>query len=180
MWTNRKKITIITRHASNQKSAGVFTRKRGFNQANHRFSELMDTVSKKKRSEMMRAVRSKNSKMEIAFRKELSKLKLRYRTNVSRLPSSPDIVFTRDKLAVFLDSCFWHGCRWHGSTPSSNKRFWIQKIEANKKRDKRVRLKYRQMGWKVLRFWEHTLKKNTTKAVDKIALFLGEQKYAQN
>ena len=128
----------------------------------------MDIHSKRKRSEMMRAVKNKDSKMEIAFRRRLSKLKLRYRTNVSRLPSSPDVAFIGHKLVIFLDSCFWHGCRWHGSMPSSNRKFWGDKLAANKKRDKRVKLKYKRMGWKVLRFWEHTLRKNPVKAIDKI------------
>ncbi len=135
----------------------------------------MDIHSKRKRSQIMQAVKSRDSKMEIAFRRQLSKLKLRYRTNVSRLPSSPDIAFIGRKLVIFLDSCFWHGCRWHGSMPSSNRKFWADKIAANKKRDKRVRLKYKRMGWKVLRFWEHTLKKNPVKAIEKIRELLDEK-----
>jgi len=139
----------------------------------------MDIYSKRKRSEIMRAVRNRDSKMEIAFRKELSKLRLRYRTNVSSLPSSPDIAFVRHKLAVFLDSCFWHGCKWHGSMPSTNKQFWAKKIAANRNRDKKVKLRYKKMGWKVIRVWEHELKRDSREAADKIIGILRLDKYGE-
>ena len=113
---------------------------------------MADTVSKKKRSEIMRAVKSKDSKMELAVRKILRKKELHYRKNVRGLPGTPDIAFVEKKLVIFLDSCFWHGCRWHGSIPASNKKFWLKKIRENKKRDKITNLKYKRMGWEVLRF----------------------------
>lgn len=106
--------------------------------------------------------------MEMALRKELSQRKLRYRTNVARLPGKPDIAFTAKRLVIFLDSCFWHGCRWHGSMPSSNKRFWSKKIQRNKERDKSVNIKYKKMGWHILRFWEHELKRDPSEAISKI------------
>lgn len=123
------------------------------------FNFMADTVSKKKRSEIMRLVKSKGSKMELAVRKILDKRKLRYKKNVRGLPGTPDIAFPDKKLVVFLDSCFWHGCRWHGSIPTSNRKFWLKKIQDNKKRDRATNLKYKRMSWKVFRFWEHDLKK---------------------
>ena len=72
---------------------------------------MADTVSKKRRSEIMRAVKSKDSKMELAVRKILNQKKLRYKKNVRGLPGTPDIAFPDRKLGIFLDSCFWHGCK---------------------------------------------------------------------
>jgi len=120
---------------------------------------MADTVSKKKRSEIMRAVKSKDSKMELSLRKILNKKGLHYRKNVRGLPGTPDIALVDKKLVIFLDSCFWHGCRWHGSIPASNKKFWLKKLQDNKKRDKVTNLKYKRTGWKVLRIWEHQLNK---------------------
>lgn len=125
----------------------------------------MDTVSKKKRSEIMARVKSKGSQMERSLMRELSKAKLRYRKHVSGLPGTPDIVFRNKKLVIFLDSCFWHGCRWHGTTPSTNTKFWSDKIAANKNRDRKVNREYKKMGWKVLRFWGHNIKNDLTKIV---------------
>lgn len=128
----------------------------------------MDTISKKKRSEIMRAIRSKDSKMELALRQALDKLKIKYRKNVSGLPGKPDIVFDRKRVALFLDSCFWHGCGKHCRLPSSNKKYWASKIRNNKTRDRLVSKKYGSMGWKVLRFWEHDLSRSPEKILNKI------------
>lgn len=128
----------------------------------------MDIFSKKKRSEIMSKVKSKDSKIELSLRKALSEMKIRYRKHVPNLPGKPDIAFIGEKTVVFLDSCFWHGCRWHGSIPASNKKFWQAKIERNKVRDKIVNREYKKMGWKVLRIWEHQLKDGGEKSVFKI------------
>jgi len=128
----------------------------------------MDTVSKEKRSETMRAVKSKNSNMELFVRRELYKRGYRYRANVSKLFGKPDIVFRKRKLVIFLDSCFWHGCRYHCRMPASNRTYWKAKIERNRKRDKEVFGYYKKDGWKVLRFWEHKIKKSPEKVMEKI------------
>lgn len=132
----------------------------------------MDTVSKEKRSETMRAVKGKDTKMEIAFRKLLWKSGVRYRKNVSGLTGKPDIAFKGKKLVVFLDSCFWHGCKQHCRLPASNREYWLAKIKANRERDGVVRKKYEDMGWSIFRFWEHDLKHFPEKAVTKIVLAL--------
>lgn len=100
--------------------------------------------------------------------RELSKIGLRYKKHASKLPGTPDIAFSKNKLVVFLDSCFWHGCRWHGSKPSTNVKYWRDKISVNKKRDKNVNLEYKTMGWKVLRYWEHQIKRNKQEIVSQI------------
>lgn len=132
----------------------------------------MDRVTKAKRSAIMSRVRGKNSQMEVLARKALSQRGLRYRKNVSYLLGKPDVAFIGKKVVIFWDSCFWHGCRRHGSIPLTNREFWINKIDRNKKRDKIVNAGYKRKGWKVLRFWEHDLKKDPISAVDKIMTFL--------
>jgi DNA mismatch endonuclease (patch repair protein) len=73
------------------------------------------------------------------------------------LPGKPDFVFRRPRLAVFVDGCFWHGCRAHCRMPKSRVKFWTNKISRNKVRDAEVGRMLRCAGWRVLRFWEHSL-----------------------
>ncbi len=117
----------------------------------------MDTVSPRKRSEVMRAVRSKETKLEVAFRKAMWRRGFRYRKNPTKLFGKPDLSNRSEKTVVFVDSCFWHGCSRHCRFPSSNKKYWREKIRRNQERDKRVTQYYRTEGWKVYRLWEHQL-----------------------
>ena len=73
------------------------------------------------------------------------------------LPGKPDFVFRREHLAVFVDGCFWHGCRWHCRMPKSRQSYWKPKIKRNKTRDKAIRGMLQQAGWRVHRIWEHSL-----------------------
>ncbi len=75
----------------------------------------------------------------------------------SQLTVRPDFVFPKLRLAVFVDGCFWHGCRLHGTKPRNNAAFWRKKFAANKARDRLVTRTLRQNGWRVLRIWEHEL-----------------------
>ncbi len=129
---------------------------------------MADKVSKQKRSEIMSAIKSKDSAMETNLRKELSSLGLRYRKNVKHLEGKPDIAFIGKKVVIFLDSCFWHGCRWHCRIPQANRSYWQKKIERNKKRDKEINKIYKEKDWEVLRFWEHQIKKDPRKAIEMI------------
>lgn len=129
---------------------------------------MADTVSKKKRSEIMSKVRSKDSKIEVDFRKAIWKAGFRYRKNPTKYFGKPDIVLPKHRTAIFIDSCFWHGCKRHCRLPSARKKYWITKIERNKERDKEVNRHYRKIGWKVVRVWEHKILNDTQKAVEKI------------
>lgn len=131
----------------------------------------MDTVSKKKRSEIMSAIKGKDTKMEVAFRRALWEKGFRYRKNSSKYFGKPDIVLKKHKTVIFLDSCFWHGCKKHLRLPATRKKYWREKIERNKKRDKEVSRYYKKIGWRVFRFWEHEIKKNSEKAVGKVTIF---------
>jgi len=75
------------------------------------------------------------------------------------LPGKPDFVFRREHVAVFVDGCFWHGCRWHCRMPKSRQNYWKPKITRNKTRDKAIRGMLQQAGWCVHRIWEHSLDK---------------------
>jgi len=120
---------------------------------------MMDIFSKKKRSEIMSKVKNKDSKIEVEFRKKLWKAGFRYRKNSAKYFGKPDIVLPKYKTVIFIDSCFWHGCKKHGTIPDTRKDFWSAKIERNKTRDKEVSRYYKKEKWKIFRIWEHDLKK---------------------
>ena len=126
----------------------------------------MDTVSKTRRSEIMRKVKSKETRLEKLLRNSLWRDGIRYKKNNSSYFGKPDLIVGRRKLILFIDSCFWHGCKEHLRMPHSNKDYWENKIKRNKKRDVVVNNHYKNTDWKVLRIWEHELK--TQKMVDKL------------
>lgn len=126
---------------------------------------MTDVFSKSKRSAVMSSVRSKGSKIELQLAHVLRHLGIRYRRHSRTLPGKPDFYFPRRMAVLFVDSCFWHGCRYHGSKPKSNRAFWAAKIAKNKKRDRVVDLAYKKMGWRVIRVWEHHLGSNIDKKV---------------
>src|SRR5712691_8605397 len=76
-----------------------------------------------------------------------------------RLVGNPDFVFRAERLAVFVDGCFWHGCPAHGRNPSSNRSYWLPKLRRNRQRDLEATRELRRLGWRVLRVWEHDLRK---------------------
>ncbi|NQU83164.1 MAG: very short patch repair endonuclease [Parcubacteria group bacterium] len=133
---------------------------------------MADTVSKKKRSEIMSSVRSKDSKIEIKFRKAIWERGFRYRKNPTNYFGKPDIVLKKHKTAIFIDSCFWHGCKKHCRLPATRKKYWIEKIERNKKRDKEVNRYYKKIDWRVIRIWEHEILKDFDKTMRKTEKFL--------
>jgi DNA mismatch endonuclease (patch repair protein) len=119
----------------------------------------MDTLSPIQRSRVMSLIKQRDTKLEKQFRIALWATGVRYRKNV-RMYGTPDIVIRKVRLLIFLDSCFWHGCRHHCRMPKSNVEFWSKKIGKNRERDRAVTRFYRAGGWTVLRFWEHSLAKN--------------------
>jgi DNA mismatch endonuclease (patch repair protein) len=107
----------------------------------------------------MRANKRANTKPEIRLRSELHAAGMRFRkdfpVSVPGVRVRPDVVFTRARVAVFLDGCFWHACPYHGDTPRSNTEYWIPKLQRNAERDRLVDECLRAAGWTVLRLWEH-------------------------
>jgi DNA mismatch endonuclease (patch repair protein) len=108
---------------------------------------------------VMKGNRSQDTRPEVELRAELHKLGLRFRKDYTiRLPDRRvriDVAFTRQRVAVFVDGCFWHGCPKHGHYPRKNVHYWGPKLERNRKRDAAVTDGLERAGWRVLRFWEH-------------------------
>ena len=116
----------------------------------------MDIWSKEKRSDVMSKIRSKNTKPEKLLRSALHKQGYRFRIHRKDLPGKPDIVFPKQKLAIFVHGCFWHfhkDCR-EGRIPSSNSTFWKEKLEKNITKDEKAVCILSLMGWNVLTVWE--------------------------
>lgn len=107
----------------------------------------------------MQANRSRDTKPELAVRRALHRLGLRYRVAIYPVPGlrrRADIVFTKARVAIFIDGCFWHGCPTHGrSTFNHNAGYWPAKITTNVERDLDTTEQLRNAGWIVMRFWEH-------------------------
>ena len=124
----------------------------------------MDTVSKSKRSEMMRAIKSRDSKIELTVRRMLHKAGFRFRLHRKDLPGNPDLVFPGRKKVVFVHGCFWHqhpdpNCRI-SHRPSSNTKYWHPKLERTIARDARNLSTLREQGWKALVLWECQMRDN--------------------
>jgi DNA mismatch endonuclease (patch repair protein) len=111
--------------------------------------------------------RGKDTKPEIALRKALWGLGLRYRTHY-KLPGRPDMVFVKQKVAIFVDGCYWHGCPEHSVMPKTNTSFWAEKFRKNKQRDKKNTSTLKESGWTVLRVWEHEIENDFIKVVESI------------
>ena len=116
----------------------------------------------------MSKIRSKDTKIEIAFRGALWKKGFRYSKNSAKYFGKPDLVLKKYETVIFIDSCFWHNCPKHGYLPKSNLRYWNKKIERNKQRDKEVNKYYKKTGWRIIRIWEHKIKKSPSKAIFRI------------
>ncbi len=129
---------------------------------------MTDVFSRTKRSEVMRAVKGKNTRLEVLFRKALWRRGFRYSTNSRKYFGTPDIVLLKYKTVIFVDSCFWHGCRRHCRLPAVRIGFWRNKIETNRARDKKVTSFYRRQGWAVFRLWEHDIKKSIDRLLQTI------------
>ena len=101
----------------------------------------------------------RDTRPERALRSALHRLGLRYRVDlklgVGRSAPRPDIVFTRARVAVFVDGCFWHGCPMHGVKPRANAEYWAAKVARNVMRDERNDATLFSLGWRVVRIWEH-------------------------
>lgn len=106
----------------------------------------------------MQSNKGRDTNPELAVRRLLHAKGLRYRVNVRPIPSlrrTADVVFTRQRIAVFIDGCFWHGCPEHYQVPKSNRAYWSPKIEQNHTRDVETNTLLKGEGWTVMRFWEH-------------------------
>ena len=106
----------------------------------------------------MRRTGQRDTSAEHALRSVLFRMGLRYRVDLAPLVGlrrRADVVFTRAKVAVFVDGCFWHGCPVHATWPKANAEFWRTKIETNGTRDQDTNRRLIEAGWVVIRVWEH-------------------------
>lgn len=140
----------------------------------------MNHKTKEQISYNMKRVKNKDSYIEVSLRCELWSRGLRYRKNVKTLYGKPDIAFIGRKIAIFVDSEFWHGYNWEVKKEEikSNREFWIPKIERNIQRDKEVTEYLIKEGWIVLRFWGDEIKKDVKSCADTIEKVYEERKNA--
>ena len=113
----------------------------------------------------MRANRRRDTAPELALRRALHALGYRYRVDYPPLANvrrRADIVFTRQRVAVFVDGCFWHCCPEHGTLPKSNADYWTPKLARNIERDRETDTALAEAGWRVMRVWEHESAQDAT------------------
>lgn len=148
----------------------------------HRDAGTLDIWTAKKRSEVMAKVRWRgNASTELALAKELRRngvIGWRRHSPIridSRLVR-PDFVFRQSKVVVFVDGCFWHQCPQHATMPSSRRSFWEAKLQANKARDRRDSRALRKLGWKVVRIWEHSVRRESDRCIRRIVALIETQR----
>lgn len=124
-------------------------------------------------SARMSAARRRDTQPEILLRRELHRRGYRFRV-VYPVPGnrrrSIDIAFTKRKLAVFVDGCYWHGCPEHGTQPAQNSEWWAAKFAANRARDRDTDSLLRDAGWRVLRIWEHNAAEEAADVVESLLI----------
>lgn len=119
----------------------------------------------------MRSNRGKDTAPELAVRSAVHGLGLRYRVNarpISDLRRTADLVFPRQRVAVFVDGCFWHGCELHYSAPVTHSAYWAAKVAANMARDRDTDRRLDEEGWTVLRVWEHDDAETVAASVERV------------
>ena len=159
---------------------------------------MADVFGAKKRSEVMSRIRGKDNKStELAlasafrqsgitgWRRHLSiKLKLKLAVGPQPKPIAgakvlivrPDFVFRSERVAIFVDGCFWHRCPLHSQVPESNRVFWEAKLARNVERDRLVSRELKKAGWRVIRVWEHALSTNRGRATRRVVAALATRR----
>lgn len=119
---------------------------------------MADIWSKQKRSEVMSLIRSHGNKdTELRLIAVFREFRITGWRRKRKLKGRPDFVFGQERVAVFVDGCFWHGCPQCYRRPASNREYWDEKVQRNRSRDRAVVRALRAEGWKVVRIWEHQL-----------------------
>jgi DNA mismatch endonuclease (patch repair protein) len=137
---------------------------------------MADVHTPKQRSKNMAAIKGRGNKStEIKLVKFFKNHKITgWRRHYKKVCGTPDFVFLKNKLAIFVDGCFWHGCEKCNLKPATHTRFWHDKISTNKNRDKIINKKLKNDGWHIVRIWEHNIKRDNSRAFDRILLALGK------
>lgn len=127
---------------------------------------MPERLSPHQRSRLMSRIHSKDTKCELKLRSALTAAGLKgYRLNYKKLVGTPDMVFTKRKIAIFCDSDFWHGKK---GLPDTNQSYWKEKLKKNAERDLLVNKTLQEQGWLILRFSEREILKNTDSCVQQI------------
>lgn len=138
-------------------------------------SRTKKPLTKAQRSHIMSKIRGKDTKPEVRLRKALWHKRLRYRKNYRRLPGTPDIALTRQKIAIFVDGDFWHA-RGHEEHPGEqvkhNREYWVRHLTRNVEKAKEVNDALTEQGWLVLRFWESDINKSLSRILKQIYQYL--------
>lgn len=130
---------------------------------------MADVFTKAKRSAVMSRIRGRGNKAtELALMQLLRHHGITGWRRHQNVFGKPDFLFRRERLTLFVDGCFWHGCPRHCKIPAGNRVFWEKKFAANKARDRRVNRELRKLGWRVIRIWEHALARRADKCIRKI------------
>lgn len=137
----------------------------------------MDNLTPQQRRKNMQHIKSKDTSIEIKFRKALWQKGYRYRKNYKGLPGKPDIVLTKEKIAIFCDSEFFHGKDWEVLKPrvekGNNGEYWVNKIQNNMERDSEIDKRLLFLGWTVMHFWGKDILKKTdacVRAIEEVIL----------
>lgn len=128
---------------------------------------MPDNLTPEQRSYCMSRIKGKDTGLELRVRSALHRRGLRFRKHVKELPGKPDIVFRKNRVAVFVDGDFWHGYRFP-SWEDKISDFWKRKISKNRERDAANHRKLRQMGWTVIRLWQHEIEVDFDACIDRI------------
>jgi len=128
---------------------------------------MVDNLTKEQRSRTMSRIRSKWTQQEKRVHNYLNKMKVEHIMH-PKIDGNPDIIFPRKKIAVFLHGCFWHKCQKHYKAPKSHAGYWLPKIQKTLERDKKNAKILKNKGWRVVRIWEHEMKYNLERAIEKI------------
>lgn len=124
------------------------------------------------RSEIMARVRRRDTRPELTLRRALHAIGLRFRVDRRIKGIHADIVFPVERVALFIDGCFWHGCPVHATQPKSNTAYWLPKLAENRRRDRRQSRRLRSEGWIVMRIWEHACRAPSPALIDRIKTIL--------
>jgi DNA mismatch endonuclease (patch repair protein) len=128
----------------------------------------MDNLTPEQRRRNMQRIRSTGTKAETIVMNEIRKKGLIFTSYDKSIMGKPDIIFSEKKVAVFVDSDFWHGNPKRFVKPQTNVEYWDKKIAGNKKRDSEVNRKLKKEGWVVVRLWEYDVKHSLNRCIDKI------------
>ena len=128
---------------------------------------MVDNLSPEQRRKCMSRNKGCDTKPELLLRSKLWRMGLRFRTR-QKILGNPDISMKNRKISIFVDGCFWHGCKKHATVSKTRQEFWRAKLARNRKRDAYVTKTLRDNGWIVVRVWEHEIKEDVNRCAQKI------------